>query len=112
MKKLAILAVAVLALTFLATNSNAQSQTKGNHGVVKINWVDLNGDGICDNVGTSVQGTSKAAKGFGKKDGSGNPVRPMDGTGYGSKNGNLTGTGTCTGTGPQGTSARGYRGGK
>lgn len=112
MKKLVIFAAAILALTFLSSNSFAQSQGNGNHGAVKTNWVDSNGDGICDNVGTSLQGSSKSGKGYGKKDGSGNPVRPMDGTGFGKKAGNLTGTGVCDGTGPKGTTARGYRGGK
>ncbi len=115
MKRTVLFTLAVLLTTiFFVSTSNAQSTGRGNSGVVKTNWVDLNGDGICDNVGTSLQGKNQSSRGFGKKDGTGNPIRPQDGTGYGNKAGNLTGTGTCTGTGTgaQGTSARGYRGGK
>lgn len=108
MKHTIFLAEAVLiAIAFLSTSVNAQTVGKGAGKGIKTNWVDKNGDGICDNVGTGNQGTG-AGKGYGKKDGTGTHVRPMDGTGYGKKAGNGTCTGVCdgSGTGQQGTMAR------
>lgn len=66
------------------------------------NWVDVDGDGICDNVGTENQGTGNGSgKGLGLKDGTGSNPSPRDGTGYGKKMGanrNLD-KGTSDGTG-------------
>jgi hypothetical protein len=72
------------------------------------NWVDADGDGICDNVGTGNQGKG-AGKGYGLKDGSGSQVRPQDGTGYGKGNGAGNGTGVCDGTGSKGSAKRSGR---
>lgn len=106
MKNAALFTLAILlSLTFFASSTSAQTKGKGNQSAVKTNWVDLNGDGLCDNVGTSLQGSSKAGKGYGKKDGSGTQVRPQDGTGFGNKGGNATLNGTHDGTGKQGASA-------
>lgn len=111
MKRTALLTLAVvLSVLFFASSAQAQTTGNGQGKGVKTNWVDANGDGICDNVGTSAQGKMNSGKGFGKKDGTGNPLRPQDGTGFGAKNGNLTGTGVCDGSGPKGAAAR--RGGK
>lgn len=58
------------------------------------NWIDENGDGICDNVGTDNQGQANSAgKGLGLKDGSGAKPSPQDGTGYGKKVGNKSTSG-------------------
>lgn len=111
MKRLALLtSILFLALLF-TTNTYAQTTPSGNgKGLgAKTNWVDADGDGICDNVGTSNQGVNRSGKGYGKKDGTGNPVRPQDGTGFGKKGGNATGTGACDGTGPKGSANRGGR---
>jgi len=99
-------AVLVFTVAFFASNVNAQTIGKGNGKGIKTNWVDKNGDGICDNAGTG-KGTGKG-KGYGKKDGTGNPLRPMDGSGYGKKAGAGNCTGVCDGTGTsqQGTMAR------
>ncbi len=106
MKNAALLTLAIiLSLTFFASSTNAQTKGKGNQSATKTNWVDLNGDGLCDNVGTSLQGSSKAGKGYGKKDGSGTQVKPQDGTGLGNKGGNATLSGTHDGTGKKGASA-------
>ena len=106
MKNAAIFTFAILlSLTIFATTSSAQSNGRGNQSAVKTNWVDLNGDGLCDNVGTSLQGSNQTAKGYGKKDGSGTQVRPQDGTGFGKKGGNATVSGVHDGTGLQGSSA-------
>ncbi len=111
MKRTALFTIVlVFSVLFLASTANAQTTGSGLGKGAKTNWVDANGDGICDNVGTSSQGSMKSGKGFGKKDGTGNPLRPQDGTGFGAKNGNLTGTGVCDGSGPKGSAAR--RGGK
>jgi hypothetical protein len=78
---------------------------KGQRGA---NFVDADGDGVCDNAGTKAGMQNKHGKGKGPGDGTGNKgVGPKDGTGYGAGKGTGTGTGTCDGTGP-----KGYRGGK
>ncbi|MCX7876051.1 MAG: hypothetical protein N2321_07790 [Melioribacteraceae bacterium] len=82
MKRTAIFFAILLGLFLVAESSNAQTVGNQNKGA-KTNWVDANGDGICDNVGTSAQGSGK---GYGKKDGSGTPAQPKDGTGFGAKN--------------------------
>jgi hypothetical protein len=102
--------VVLLSLTVFTSSSSAQSVGRGNPSTVKTNWVDLNGDGLCDNVGTALQGSNKTGKGYGKKDGSGTQLRPQDGTGFGNKGGNATVSGVHDGTGPKG--ANGRRGSK
>jgi hypothetical protein len=112
MKKLAIFAIAILTVTLFVSNINAQTQSNPNKSTTGKNWVDSNGDGICDNFGTAAQGKGYAGRGYGKKDGTGNPVRPMDGTGYGAKAGSMNGTGVCTGAGNANAGGRGFRGSK
>lgn len=127
MKRLINTSIFFLALTLLSTAVFAQSNSNGNKGVkqfnqgqngVKLNWVDANGDGICDNFGTENQGQGKANKntklnkrngnstglGLGNGFGDGSGIRPQDGTGFGRGNG--TGSGSCDGTGPKGKSTR------
>ncbi|NOX19004.1 MAG: hypothetical protein GXO87_12085, partial [Chlorobi bacterium] len=88
---------------------------------VRTNWVDADGDGICDNFGTANQGVGNAYKkmngmkgqgqGMGNGSGNGNHygdgsgIRPQDGTGFGAGQG--SGNGTCDGTGPKGNGRRG-----
>jgi hypothetical protein len=106
MKNAALVTIAIfLTLTFFTSTSNAQTIGNGNQSAVKTNWVDLNGDGLCDNVGSSSRGSSQVGKGYGKKDGSGTQSRPLDGTGFGKKGGNATESGVHDGTGTQGASA-------
>jgi hypothetical protein len=107
----------VFALGVMFTDS-AYSQHKGT-GSPKGNgqfFVDQDGDGICDNVGThqgQKMGNGGQGKGYGKKDGTGNKgVGPKDGTGFGAGNGTCTGTGVCDGTGPKGSANRGNTRGK
>jgi len=109
MKRAAFLFAVVFSLIIFTTNSHAQSTTGTQPTGKGAGWVDANGDGICDNVGTANQGAAKAGKGYGKKDGTGNPARPQDGTGYGNKGGNANAAGTCDGTGPKGSAKRGGR---
>jgi hypothetical protein len=109
MKRFALLTSVFFLTLFFTSNSFAQT-TPANPGKgTKVNWVDSNGDGICDNFGTSNQGLNRTGKGYGKKDGTGSPVRPQDGTGYGKKSGIATGTGAHDGTGPKGNVNRGGR---
>ena len=102
--------------------SQVKSQVQAQSGIngiqARTNWVDLDGDGICDNFnnasGTKNAGNSKAfgmqnkgngsamGMGAGKGFGDGSGLHPQDGTGFGNKNGGGTGTGVCDGTGPKG----------
>ena len=111
MKRAVILAVGIVALTTMAVS--AQSPTTPQPPVkttVGANFVDANGDGICDNfqAGTGLgQGSGKGSgKGYGKGRGNGQHVGPRDGSGFGAPAGagmgTGTGTGTCDGTGPKG----------
>jgi hypothetical protein len=73
------------------------------------NFVDANGDGICDNYQTRQGAGQRAGQRNGPGNGAGNKgVGPRDGTGYGARNGSGTCTGTCNGTG-QGQQRRGGR---
>ncbi len=77
------------------------------------NFVDANGDGICDNL-QARQGAGRQGvrRGRGPGDGTGNNgIGPKDGTGYGAGRGAGVCTGTCTGTGQaRGSQRRGGRG--
>lgn len=70
------------------------------------NFVDANGDGICDRFQAGVGGQG-AGRQLGPRDGTGQKLRQRDGTGRGVGPG--AGTGVCDGTGPKG---RGRRGGR
>jgi hypothetical protein len=132
MKRLINLSIAMLVFSFFATTAFAQSKNMDQNrnqfknttsqfgNSQRANWVDANGDGICDNFGTVKQGNGNG-HGYGLRDGSGAGVKPQDGTGYGRKNGagmgiqnnkNSNGsgigfgTGLCNGSGPKGNSRR------
>ena len=113
MKNLMNLSIALLVLTFLTTVMFAQSNPdgKGLRGQnAQSQWVDTNGDGVCDNFGTANQGNKNAVNGrkgnSGQRVGDGSGVRPQDGTGFGKGNGGGTGNGNCDGTGPKGSRNR------
>ena len=81
------------------------------------NWVDTDGDGICDNFGTDNQGTGNG-KQRGLKDGTKTRLMQKDGTrtrtmlkdGTGVGNGNGDGTGICDGSGSKaGSQKRGNK---
>ena len=123
--------LAVLGLFLTTTDASAQNVGKAKQGVAKQaqagttgrNFVDADGDGICDSdvdkdgipnrndadFVRPMDGTGKKmgkANGHGKMNGSGNQgIGPRDGSGYGAKSG--SGTGTCDGTGPKGNMNRG-----
>ena len=87
--------------------------------VQQSNWVDANGDGICDNGTGTAQGTQnkKMNKGANKGTGQGQALgnghgdgsgqRPQDGTGFGKKNGSGTGNSDGTQTSRKGSGRRG-----
>lgn len=122
MKHLINLSAILILVSIFSTTVFAQSQgTNQNRKMVKaqsmqsttgqgVNWVDADGDGICDNFGTNNQGSGNG-KGYGLKDGTKGGTRPQDGTGFGKMNGagNGSGTGDCDGTGSKGSSRRGGR---
>jgi hypothetical protein len=122
MKRIINLSI-VLVVTMLLTSSLFAQSGQGNGNGFRGNginpnpqWVDLNGDGICDNFGAEAQGKSmKGSKmfknngnpsglGLGNGHGDGSGIRPQDGTGFGKGNGGGlgNGTGVCDGSGPKG----------
>jgi hypothetical protein len=126
MKRLINYSVIVLVLTVFAGSIFAQSdksvkQNKAQEKVKKetqTQWVDKDGDGICDNSGTVNQGQGRKGNNSakGKKNGNmsgkngygdGSGIRPQDGTGFGKGNGSGKGTGNCDGTGPKGKGQKG-----
>ena len=123
MKRLINLTVILLVLSVFTSSIFAQQEAnKQNRKMVKAqtlqgtstqgpNWIDADGDGICDNVGTSARNQMKDVNGKGQKGnkkgglGDGTGLRPQDGTGFGSGNG----TGVCDETGPKGSTRRSGR---
>ena len=114
MKKLLIVNAALAAVLALVASNHALADAKpapgpAKQGTVGPNFVDNDGDGICDRHGTGSgqarRGRGNGRGGNGPGDGSGNQgVGPRDGSGNG------PGPGTnCDGTGPKG---RGRRGGR
>ncbi|GMV95310.1 MAG: hypothetical protein AMXMBFR82_50880 [Candidatus Hydrogenedentota bacterium] len=97
---------AVLALAMAAGPVMAQQGTPSGKGV---NYVDADGDGVCDNYGTSAcngcQGGKGQGKGqgvcdgTGKGQGKGKGQGVCDGSGKGQGKGQGKGKGTCDGTG-------------
>jgi len=107
MKRILFLALALMVIA--AGSAAAQTVPQGTPGTgIGPNFVDLNGDGICDTYQSGARaGKMQGRGGFGPADGSGNKgVGPRDGSGFGAK----AGAGVCDGTGPKGSAAR--RGGK
>jgi hypothetical protein len=109
--------LAVAALTALAVTAGAQTEpanptapeqertqatTRAQAGP---NYVDNDGDGICDNYQVRQGTRGRRGRGYGPGDGTGNQgVGPRDGSGYGPGTG--AGTGRCDGTGPKGRGGR------
>lgn len=126
MKNLIYLFTALMVLALLTTTTFAQQNPDGkgqNKYRFDSKWIDLDGDGICDNFGKENQEAKKVMNrnrknirsqngdgdGTGNGYGDGSGLRPQDGTGFGRKLGGGDGTGNCDGTGSQG---KGRRGGK
>jgi hypothetical protein len=107
MKRALILGLGALLVT--ATMAAAQGKPaaapKANgQATVGANFVDANGDGICDNFQNGTRGANGQGqgKGYGRGKGNGTHVGPQDGTGFGAAAGAGSGTGICDGTGPKG----------
>jgi len=109
---IALALVSALGVAQTATTEQAKASIKADAPVVTkaqrgANFIDADGDGVCDNFAAKSAVQGKHGKGKGPGNGTGNQgVGPKDGTGYGAGKGTGTGTGTCDGTGP-----KGYRGG-
>lgn len=126
-----IIKLAAFATAFVLLTSVTFAQTGVGNGfgnglhTFQTQWVDADGDGICDNYGTENQGIGRAnmgaqkmgnpnpgtpmGLGLGNGFGDGSGLHPQDGTGFGRGNG--TGTGICDGTGT-GNTTGGRRGGR
>jgi hypothetical protein len=88
-----------VALVVATASAQAQSPVRpaGQGTTVGPNFVDANGDGICD----LFQSGNRQGQGGGKAQ-RGKRLGPQDGSGYGAPAGAGTGTGICDGTGPKG----------
>ncbi len=97
----ALLVSAAVASAQSAPPPPGRAQTRASAGA---NFVDANGDGICDNVATGARGANGQGQGKAYRGGKGDGthVGPKDGTGFGAPSGAGTGTGICDGTGPKG----------
>lgn len=115
MRRLLELGVALAAVLFIASNSEAQTNqpqtpTPAKQATVGPNFVDNDGDGICDRYASRHANQARCGQGYGRGrygrgDGTGNKgVGPQDGSGYGPGPG-----ASCDGTGPKG---RGRRAGR
>lgn len=115
MKNLMNLAIVLFTIALLTGTMFAQERKldgTGNPDAPKVNWVDEDGDGVCDNFGTELQGANSQNrkmnknmnkgqnKGTGVCDGTGNGfgdgsgLKPQDGTGFGRTSGTSDGTST------------------
>jgi hypothetical protein len=96
MKNLMNVALVLLTLTLLSGTMLGQVRLldgTGNPDAPKLNWVDADGDGICDNFGTELQGVNsqmKMNKGVNKGTGLGDGT----GAGYGRLNSSVAADGT------------------
>ena len=99
MKRTLILALGILAVSasaaFAQTPTTPQQPPAGT--AVGANFVDANGDGICDQF----QAGTRQGQGGGQAQ-RGKRLGPQDGSGFGAPAGAGTGTGICDGTGPKG----------
>lgn len=105
MKNLLNVALVLFAVALLSNSVFAQERKldgTGNPDAPKFNWVDVDGDGICDNTGLSLDAYKRMNRqnngsgigdGSGKGFGDGSGVRPQDGSGFGKINGGNKGNG-------------------
>ncbi len=94
---------ALLALAVTTASAQTASPAQGPQAAPRVvgpNFVDNNGDGICDLYQSGARPGSGMGRGYGRGRGNGTHVGPQDGTGYGP--GPAAGGGTCDGTGPKG----------
>lgn len=104
MKNSINLALVIFIVTLLSTTMFAQVRPldgTGNPNASKVNWVDSDGDGICDNFGTDLQGSQSQKRmnkgtGVGNGKGNGSGIKPQDGTGFGKMSGGTNANCTTT----------------
>jgi hypothetical protein len=105
MKRTLIISVGLLlafATASVAQTAPGPAPVSGAQTAVGPNFVDANGDGICDRFQSGqFQGVRQ---GQGRRNGNGTRPRPQNGTRLGP--GPSAGGGTCDGTGPKGRTAR------
>ena len=98
MKRTLVLAIGILVLSAAAMSAQSPTTPQSPTGArVGANFVDANGDGVCD----LFQSGNRQGQGGGKAQ-RGKRLGPQDGSGYGAPAGAGTGTGICDGTGPKG----------
>jgi len=100
MKRTLILALGILAVSASAAFAQTPTTPQPRAGTaVGANFVDANGDGICDQF----QAGNRQGQGGGQAQ-RGKRLGPKDGSGFGAQAGAGAGTGTgiCDGTGPKG----------
>jgi hypothetical protein len=108
MKRALILGLGALLVTAAVASAQGRPAAppttgQGTGQAVGANFVDANGDGICDNFQAGRRGAGQGqGMGYGRGKGNGTHVGPQDGTGFGKAAGAGTGTGICDGTGPKG----------
>jgi hypothetical protein len=107
MKRALILGLGALLVTAVmaaAQGRPAAAPKTGGQTTVCANFVDANGDGVCDNFQSGGRGANGQGRGMGcgRGKGNGTHVGPQDGTGVGAPAGAGKGTGVCDGTGPKG----------
>jgi hypothetical protein len=125
MKRVLILAFAAVLVTAGTVSAQTPAPkapatpqaTPATQTAVGPNFVDADGDGICDlrqaraAQGATARGGRAGRGGYGPGNGTGHQgIGPRDGTGFGAVAGAGTGTGVCDGTGPKGRGRRGGRG--
>jgi hypothetical protein len=101
MKRALILAIGIVAIAAVTTSAQAPTPPQAPaKTTVGPNFVDANGDGICDNF----QSGTRQGQGNGVGRGKGQRMSPRDGSGFGApaRAGGGTGTGICDGKGPSG----------
>jgi hypothetical protein len=107
MKRALILGLGALLVTAAIAAAQgkpvAAPKTSG-QATVGANFIDANGDAICDNFQNGTRDANGQGQGkcCGRGKGNGMHVGPQDGTGFGAPAGAGTGTGICDGTGPKG----------
>jgi hypothetical protein len=98
MKRTLVLAIGILVLSAAAMSAQSPTTPQPPAGTtVGANFVDANGDGVCDNF----QSGNRQGQGAGKAQ-RGKRLGPQDGSGFGAPAGAGTGTGICDGSGPKG----------
>jgi hypothetical protein len=106
---LGIVALVVLFASTAMAQTRAAARQQGQAAAVGPNFVDQDGDGICDYYQTGTRPTNgqggMSRRGRGDGSGTGTRVGPQDGTGFG--RGAAAGSGVCDGTGPKGGARRG-----